>query len=314
MPFAARAAQRYVLFQSLYDVSQSKDHNWDQVVALLSRGEQTAQRAKLDSLAQQFADGQQVVLDELREGGLFKEWELQFMRLGLAVGNLGRVYLRLAEHYRLQVECSRRLQRGLLASTAAGVSVALLLPLLLAGAGSPDVDTRLLAVVYGVAPLLVFALLLVPAIKRDGSRHWWRDTLYALPGVGAALRQYQNYHYINHLADCVAAGFSLKQALTQAARRMPDSPVKVRYFTVSKAVEGGKPLSAALMAEGVLEGVRFEAMPSGVSASEVPAQLGLAMHDNCESNLKFWTRAVPGALLLGYVAYLVLINAWFLWR
>lgn len=314
MPFAARAAQRYVLFQSLYDVSQSEDHNWDQVVALLSRGEQTAQRAKLDSLAQQFADGQQVVLDELREGGLFREWELQFMRLGLAVGNLGRVYLRLAEHYRLQVECSRRLRRGLWLSAIVGMALAALLPVVSRGASGAAGEFWLAAVGFGLAPLLAVAVLLPLIRQRPNLRRWFSSRLFGLPGVGAAMRQYQNYHYINHLADCVAAGFSLKQALTQAARRMPDSPVKGRYFNVSKAVEGGKPLSAALMNEGVLEGARFEAMPSGVSASEVPAQLGLAMHDNCESNLRFWTRAVPGAFLLGYVAYIVLINAWFLWR
>jgi type II secretory pathway component PulF len=102
-------AQRFVLFQSLYQVSQSGENNWDQVVALLSKGQQAAQRAQLDSVAAQFADGQRFMLDGLREGGVFLDWELQFLQLGLAVGNLAKMYLRLAEHYRLQAEFQQSL-------------------------------------------------------------------------------------------------------------------------------------------------------------------------------------------------------------
>ena len=104
-------AQRFVLFQSLYQASQSGDNNWDQLVALLSKGQRAAQRAQLDSVAAQFADGQRVVMDELREGGVFLEWELQFLKLGLAVGDLAKMYLRLAEHYRLQAEFQQNFSR-----------------------------------------------------------------------------------------------------------------------------------------------------------------------------------------------------------
>lgn len=314
MPFAASAAQRYVLFQSLYDASQSQDHNWDQVVALLSRGAQTAQRAHLDSLAQQFADGQQVVMDELREGGLFREWELQFMRLGLAVGNLARVYLRLAEHYRFQVECHQRLLRRLVGVAVAAVLLASAVPLCLSAVGVMPPALVLSAVVYGTVPLLVLASLVAAALLHRGLRAALHRVLYRLPGVGTALAQYQHYHYINHLAECVGADFQLHQALTQSARRMPDTPVKSRYYSVANSVEKGNPLSAALLAAGVLEGVNFAALPSGLAPGEVPAQLGLAMHRRCQRNLRFWARAVPDALMLACTAYVLSINAWFLWR
>jgi type II secretory pathway component PulF len=102
-------AQRFGLFQSLYQASESGENNWDQVVALLSKGQQAAQRAQLNSVAAQFADGQRVMLEELRGGGVFLDWELQFLQLGLAVGNLAKMYLRLAEHYRLQAEFQQSL-------------------------------------------------------------------------------------------------------------------------------------------------------------------------------------------------------------
>ena len=62
---ADSSAQRFVLFQSLYDASQAEGSNWEQLIGLLSKGELAAQRAQLDALANQFADGQQLLFDEL---------------------------------------------------------------------------------------------------------------------------------------------------------------------------------------------------------------------------------------------------------
>ncbi|MFT5889030.1 MAG: hypothetical protein ACI9BO_001855, partial [Zhongshania sp.] len=164
-------AQRFVLFQSLYQASQSGDNNWDQVVALLNKGVQVAQRAQLDDLAEQFVSGQRIVLDELREGGMFLEWELQFMQLGLAVGNLAQIYLRLAEHYRLLSEFRQKLMRNLWLPLTIVLLAAVLAPLLAFSFGNFSFLSVLMLVVLGLLPLGLGAGLyclasMIPGVER----------------------------------------------------------------------------------------------------------------------------------------------------
>ncbi|WP_372864479.1 hypothetical protein [Spongiibacter sp.] len=309
MVAASSAAQRFVLFQSLHDVSQSGDNNWEQIVALLSKGEQAAQRAQLDAVAAQFASGQQIVLEELRGGGVFLDWELRFMQLGLAVGNLGNVYLRLAEHYRLLNEFQQRLRRAARLPLMLVLGFALLVPLLLLLTGQLGAASALLAAVLGLLPLAVLALCW-RLLSGRRVRPWLQRQLYRLPGIGEALARYQSYHYINHLAECIAAGFQLPQALKQSARRMPDSPVKGRYEALAREVAGGQKLSSALLESGILRGIEMPAVGAG-DARQVPAQLSLAIHRACEEQLQFWSASLP-YVLLGLIPYLVIVNVWFL--
>lgn len=310
---ADSSAQRFVLFQSLYDASHAEGNNWEQLIGLLSKGELAAQRAQLDALAEQFADGQQLLFDELRAGGLFREWELRFMRLGLAVGQLGNIYLRLAEHYRLLTEFQQRLRRAARLPVSLVAGFALLVPLLLAvTAVLPWANAGQLAVL-GMLPLLLVALLITVGRHWARGRDWLLKRLYWLPGVGGALQRYQHYHYVNHLGECLAAGFSLSQALKQSARRMPESPVKSRYDAISRAVEGGESFSSALLKSGILEGVELPPAAQGLEPRQVPASLSLALHRGCEDQLQFWASTLPYGLL-GLIPYLVVLNAWFLSR
>ena len=310
---ANSSAQRFVLFQSLYDASHAEGNNWEQLVGLLSKGELAAQRAQLDTLAEQFADGQQLLFDELRAGGLFRDWELRFMRLGLAVGQLGNSYLRLAEHYRLLTEFQQRLRRAARLPVSLVVGFALLVPLLLAvTAVMPWAAAGQLAVL-GMLPLLLIALLVALGRRWTGGRDWLLNQLYRLPGVGVALQRYQHYHYVNHLGECLAAGFSLSQALKQSARRMPESPVKSRYDAIARNVAGGESFSSALLHRGLLAGVELPSAARGLEPRQVPASLSLALHRACEDQLQFWASTLPYALL-GLIPYLVVLNAWFLSR
>lgn len=306
-------AQRFVLFQSLYQASQSGDNNWDQVVALLSKGQQAAQRAQLDSVAAQFADGQRVVMDELREGGVFLEWELQFLKLGLAVGNLAKVYLRLAEHYRLQAEFQQNFRRYLRWPLMITVVCAVLLPLWGLLAGAFDLGTATLVSLLGVLPIV----LVCGGLKLASRSHFLRLTSVELglrlPGVGRALMQYQSYHYMNHIADCIGAGFSLPQALKQSARRLPPATMNSRYYKLAADVEGGELFSTALLRSGILEGVTLPPVSKMGDAKQVPAQLGLAIHRVCEDQVAFWSAYLPW-LLLGLLPYIAVLNAWFLGR
>ncbi|MBQ0758741.1 MAG: type II secretion system F family protein [Zhongshania sp.] len=306
-------AQRFVLFQSLYQASQSGENNWDQVVALLSKGQQAAQRAQLDSVAAQFADGQRVVMDELREGGVFLEWELQFLQLGLAVGNLAKMYLRLAEHYRLQAEFQQSLQSHARWPLIMVVACAVLLPAwgLAATAFSPA--EALWVGVLGLLPTILVCGLLTLAPRFRPLQEGIALLAYRVPGVAKALTQYQSYHFMNHLADCIAAGFSLPQALKQSARRLPHASINRRYHKLAAEVEAGGVFSTALLRSGILAGVTLPSVSNMGDAKQVPAQLGLAIHRVCEDQLAFWSAYLP-CLLLGLLPYIALLNAWFLGR
>jgi len=304
-------AQRFVLFQALYQASQSGENNWDQVVALLSKGQRAAQRAQLDELADQFASGQRIVLDELREGGMFTLWELQFMRLGLAVGNLAKIYLRLAEHYRLQSEFRRNLRRHLWGPVLVLVACALGLPLMVLSGGFISMPQAVGLAMAGLLPLGAAYGLWQVAQYSAWFRRVCLGVAYRLPGLGSALTQYQNYHYMNHLADCISADFSLPQALKQAARRLPEAPVNSRYFKLASEVEAGGRFSSALLSSGILEGVAMPPVSEMRDAKQVPALLGLAIHRACEEQLLFWAGWLPW-LLLGMLPFIVVLNAWFL--
>jgi len=313
MALGSSPAQRFMLFQSLYQASQSGDNNWDQVVALLSKGQRTAQRAQLDELAEQFASGQRIVLAELRDGGMFTCWELQFMQLGLAVGNLAKIYLRLAEHYRLLAEFRRNLRRQLWLPLAIVLLVACALPLLWLSRGLMAGDEALNVALASLLPLLaVYGLLKALQYSAPLQTLCLRIS-YRLPGVGRALSQYQSYHYMNHLADCIGAGFSLPQALKQSARRLPDAPINGRYYKLASDVEAGGRFSSALLSSGILRGITMPSASEMLDAKQVPALLGLAIHRVCEEQLVFWAGSLPW-LLLGLLPYMVVLNAWFLGR
>jgi type II secretory pathway component PulF len=306
-------AQRFVLFQALYQASQSGDNNWDQVVALLSKGAQAAQRAQLDDLAEQFVSGQRIVLDELREGGMFLEWELQFMQLGLAVGNLAQIYLRLAAHYRLLSEFRQKLMRNLWLPLTIVLLAAVLAPLLAFSFGDFSYLSVLMLVVLGLLPLGLGVGLYCLARMIPGVERLFRRLVFAMPGMGSALAQYQSYHFMNHLADCIGAGFSLPQALKQSARRLPESPINGRYIKLAAEVNAGERFSTALLKSGVLQGVAIPSATKMTDAKQASAQLGLAIHQVCEDQLLFWSSCLPW-VLLGLLPYITLLNVGFLWR
>lgn len=310
---ATTPEQRFVLFQSLYEASQSDDNNWQQLVALLSKGAQAAQRAQLEDVAEQFSSGQQIVLDELRDGGVFREWELGFLQLGLAVGNLANVYQRLAEHYRMFAEFRRRLRDNAVFPFALLLLFALGTPLALWALGEISVLQAMAAAGLGLLPLGVAAAVACILPRAPGLARRISRSLYRLPGIGAALAQYQSYHFVNNLAACLGAGFQLPQALKQSARRMPDTPVKGQFSGLARQVEQGQRFSQALLDSGILKGVELPMMAAGADARQVPGQLSLAIHRACEQQLQFWAASLP-YLLLGLLPYVLVVNAWFLLR
>lgn len=280
------------------------------MVAKLSQGQQLAQRAQLEGLADKFAAGQQVVMEELRSGGMFLPWELGILQLGLATGDLPTAYRRLAEHYRLCCDFAQRLRQYLRLPLVLVIGCAVAVPLVLMMTGYVSFSAALWSLALALFPVLGFAGV-ASVVIRPPSPRWLQSLMFALPGAGRGLHCYQNYLFVANLAQCIGGGFALPQALRQSARRMPDSPAKGRFVRLAAQVEKGESLSAALLANGILQGVSLNSLPKGLAAQEAPAQLSLAIHQASEQQLRYWGAALPFTLL-ALVPWVIAVNAWFL--
>lgn len=302
---------RAKLFSALSE-QQSGDSDWDQVFALMRHGQQVAERADLGDLAEQFAAGQELVIDELKKGGQFYDWELQFMQLGMATGALSAVYDRIAAHYRLLGAFLDELRKNLLLPVLIMLSVVVGLPIMGVLQGTMGLYQAAGNVVLALIPgvLLVCAVPLTLVSYRSG---WLpqplRRAVFHLPGVGNLLARYQTFHFLSHLNLCVAAGFSVTQALKQSARRMPPTPMKSRFLSLYKAVSQGSKLSAALQQSRLIRGVTVPSLEAGATAQDAQLALTRAVYEDCVAQAAFWTRAMPW-LLLALLPYVALINAW----
>lgn len=299
------------LFSALSE-QQTGDSDWDQVFALMRHGQQVAERAELSDLAEQFAAGQELVIDELKKGGQFYDWELQFMQLGMATGALSAVYDRISAHYRLLGAFLDELRRNVWMPALIMLCFAIGIPAfawLLGDLGLYQaVGNVVLALIPGVLLACVVPLTLVS--YRAG---WMPQTLrraaFHLPGIGNLLARYQTFHFLSHLNLCVAAGFSVTQALKQSARRMPATPMKSRFLGLYKAVSQGGKLSTALQNSHLIVGVSVPPLEAGATVQDAQIALTRAVYEDCVEQAAFWTRTLPW-LLLALLPYVALINVW----
>ncbi len=299
---------RQTLFQTLHHKEQEGGSDWDQVFTLMRRGEKAAANADLEELAGKFASGRALVIDELKKGGQFLDWELQFMQLGMAVGDLSGIYRRIAEHYALLNSLFAELRRQLWLPLTLLLALVWGLPALAYSAGKISLYMALGNALITLIPVLLVAVL-APLLLTAYRVGWLSSsTAYRLPRIGALLARYQTYHYLSHLSMCIAAGFTLGQSLKQAARRMPESPAKARFAAVSRAVEGGARLGQALEDSGILRGVAVPPPAPGATAQDAQLQLTAAVYQSCLEEMGFWVRSLPW-LLLGLVPFVIVVNA-----
>lgn len=304
------ASHREVLFKTLSE-QQTGDSDWDQVFALMRRGQQVAERAELDELAERFASGQELVIDELKKGGRFFDWELQFMQLGMATGGLSHVYDRIAAHYRLLDAFLSELRRQLWLPLLVMVLVMAGIPLLGLGLGEFTLYEALANVLLALVPGII--LICVVPLALTAYRSGWvplrvRAWVFRLPGIGPVLSRYQTFHFLSHLNLCIAAGFTLPRALQQSSRRMPATPMQKRFAAVHRAVQAGDKLSVALQHSKILEGVTVPPMEPGATAQDAQIALTRAVYEDCVAQAAFWARALPW-LLLALLPYVALVNA-----
>lgn len=303
------ARHREVLFKTLGQ-QQAGDSDWDQVFALLRHGQQVAERAELDEIAEQFASGQELVVDELKKGGQFFDWELQFMQLGMATGALSLIYDRIAAHYRLLDAFLGEMRRQLRLPLGILLAAVVLIPLLGLALGEFGLYEAFGKVLLGLVPGIV--LLCVVPLSLTAYRSGWvpesvRGWVFRLPGIGGLLARYQTFHFLSHLNLCLAAGFTLPQSLRQASRRMPATPMQKRFADIHRRVQEGEKLSAALQRSHILNGVQVPGMEAGATAHDAQLALTRAVYEDCVAQAAFWSRALPW-LLLALLPYVALIN------
>jgi type II secretory pathway component PulF len=289
------ARHRALLFRQLAEQGLGAGH-WDQVFRLLDQGHEAAKRAQLNELAAQFEQGQEALLDGLRGSGRFLEWELEFLQIGLAAGDLRSVYLRLAEHYQraeqFRVDLRRHCWLPLLLVMAAGA----VLPV----GGYLDGQLHLLsALLLGLLPaaLLLGGYLLGRQLVQAGQLGRLSkgavDFFYRLPGLGRLLAVYQTYHYFSNLSLCLAGGLSLQQGLRLAAQRLPYSPCRQRFSAVYQEVVAGSRLSDALRRSGILAGIPLMPVALGASAQDAQQHLTEATQAAFLRGLGYWGRWLP---------------------
>lgn len=252
---------RAVLFSQLA-TADANQQELDRLFQLLDDGRRAASRAQLTELAERFAGGQSALIEALRETGHFLEWELEFVRLGLAAGDATAAYRYLSAHYARIGACLHQIQlRTRLPLIALGV-VGVGLPLLgwLEGGVSAGVSIAL-----AVVPLLV-VIASTALIYGRVQRGRLLDSAHShAPGLGRVLARQQSLHFFTGLEICLHKGLSLAQALPLVVAALPASPQRAVFERVHQQVAEGGRLSEALRQSGALEGVVIRGVPAGAS-------------------------------------------------
>ncbi len=294
------ARHRAAFFQQLA-AQGTGEGQWDEMFRLLEQGQNAAKRAQLETLAEQFQGGQEVLLAALRDCGQFLDWELQFIQLGLATANLRAIYQRLAQHYLYMQEFTVTLRRQLPWPLGLLLVCSALLPAL--GFWLMRINVWQALGLAVLPPLLLYSgwqagqwLLHLYQQGRLGPR--WVDAWYRLPGIGPMAAIYQTYHYFANLTLCISGGAALAQALPLAARCLPYSPYKRRFQRLNDAVANGAKLSEALRHSGVLAGITLPPIAPGATAQDAQMYLTKAAKAAFLLQMNYWGHWLPHVVLV----------------
>jgi type II secretory pathway component PulF len=259
------SAYRADLFSSL----QSDDVNLNTLARLyqvMGDGERVAERAELEAMAQQFAEGQDALLSTLQGSQRFLPWELEMMRVGLATGQLQKVFSWLTSHYIHQQHCWEILKRCLMKAV-------MILSITLFVMAGYAVYLQILSPLMAMASV-VFTLLLMSLSAWAGYLGWqswqaatsslqWDKFLLRLPILGEMLRLRQTYLFLSHLELALISGLGFPQSLRLAERRLLASPFKDGFARLARFVLDGKSFSRALLDQGYLRNVNLGSLPPG---------------------------------------------------
>lgn len=289
----------------LFDALLQQHHqqgDWDKVFQLLSQGRQVAEAAQLQGVAEKLEQGQDIVMQGLRNSGRFLEWELTILEVGLATASIAESYRRLRDHYVLQQQFSREIrnqckapmamvvvllgvmygwlvfQQAMTWPTAAGVFAVSVAVLFLVVAGVARVVEQTMA---GAAS---------PGITR---------LLGHMPWLGGVIRAGQLHHFFKNLTQAVAANLPLGQSLQLAAQKTPIGRYQREFLSVYDAVQQGGKLSTALATSRILTGVALAPIrTANAGADEAMSHITESVYTDYVERLFLLARSFPQLVFL----------------
>lgn len=300
---------RASLFNTLMEQHRQQG-DWDKVFQLLNQGQQAARSAQLQEVAEKLEEGQELVMQGLRNSGRFLEWELAILEVGLATGNIAESYRRLRDHYLLQERFSAEVKQQcrwplvLVLVTLAGMYGWLALDKILAPGVAAAVC--LAAMLLTVALLKGASQVIVKALAGAAPVSLSRS-LGSIPLVGGVLRAGQLHHFFQNLMQSTEAQLALPQSLQMAAEKTPDPQFHSEFLAVYNQVEKGDKLSAALAQSQLLKGVELAPLTGAkAGASEAMKHITESVYSDYVQRLWLLARSIPQ---LAFLALLLIAFA-----
>lgn len=287
---------RAQLFSQL--LTQTPDREgWDKVFQLLHQGQQAARAAQLPEIAEQIAEGRNVVIKGLGDTGKFLDWELSMLAVGLTTANIGNSFQQLRDHYQLQENFATELKSQLRGPVLIVMSaLAVMYGWLSIGqhlSVYSAVSSWLLAIIILVAIVTVM-FRLARSVSAGTEPLFLQRWLRPTPVIGSVIRSAQLVHFFNNLNQSVAAKLPLAQSLTISAGTIPDRYYRRKCMQVQQSIVGGLKLSAALSASGLLKGVIIGPISiRNAGAGDAMAHLAAAVYRHHLDQLQALIKGMP---------------------
>jgi type II secretory pathway component PulF len=313
MNYKMSSAYRAELFASLQSTDPNL-HALGRLYQVMGDGERVAERADMDDMAQQFAEGQDALLSTLQGSHRFLPWELQMIRVGLETGQIQSVFKRLANHYQHQQDCwllmkSRLIKTSMITfitlSILALVAVAVLrVPIHVAFAS--------LILVNGLMAFLATGVFwLWRAWQASRLSVMFDNALMIFPALKEILRLRQTYLFLSHLEMVLEAGLGFPQSLRLAERRLLPSSFKNDFEQLIRHVVDGKSFSRQLIERGYLQNIQLGFLPQGADSLSALSLLSEGVLKQYRRKVGIYSEILPvliGLCLPVYAVYLFSIS------
>lgn len=296
---------------------------YQQLAALLGAGLPVLRA--LEALGDQFGPGMlrrrlPAMQDHIHQGGdlagafarfpeVFGPVAIAMIHAGERAGRLEEVFARLAEANRRRARLTSKFVAGIL-YPALLLHVAVLLVPLVQKLQSPELSYWQLAlprigVLYGALALLFLA----PRVMRaTPSGAYVVDVLRRMvPVYGTVAEKFSLARFARALGGLYGSGMGLARAVAMAGAACGDEPLRRRAESVSRAVEDGMPLHAALTGAGGFPSPFLNMVTTGENSGRLDAMLANAAEyyaDEAETALTRLVVILPVLIYLGVAAYL----------
>jgi type II secretory pathway component PulF len=286
----SNTVKRSEFFVQLVHLLQ-KNAAWDEVFALLAKGQRDAEQRQLPELSQALAQGRQSIRENLQQTGRFSRWELRLIDLGLATGTLSESCQLLARFHLLREQAAARciaaMKRPLIVTVL--VLLAVLFIAAWHGAAWPVLLQRLLLTLLAVVAICGLASLTLQRVSAVD-----RGLISRFKAVRNFQYLQQSYFFFQGLSQCIDAGFKLPRSLHLNTNMLPDKAMAKPYQQLTKTVAEGGRFSTALLASGLLQQVALPPLPVGQrSAVQAQQHVASAVAEGFANQLFEWAEFIP---------------------